>query len=70
MYRIVHNPQTGAYRIEKKGLFGWNFVISKGHGEYLQFDALTAARDWIRSQTARISRSPNRRWQVVTDCSA
>jgi hypothetical protein len=69
MYRIVHNPQTGLYRIEKRGWFGWNFVTDPASGDYLGFPDLAAARAWICERT-QTEDSPSRRWKVVQDCTA
>jgi hypothetical protein len=68
MYRIVHNEQTDSYRVEKRGLLGWAFVDDPQTGEYRGFEDLDAARAWIRQRTR--GSNANRRWKVVTDCSA
>jgi len=67
MYRIVHNEQTGSYRVEKRGLFGWAFVSDPKNGDYLGFEDADAARNWIRSKVSR-NEHDNRRWKVVADC--
>ncbi len=67
MYRIVHNPQTGLYRIERRGLLGWAFVVHPETRDYLDFDDVEAARDWL-CQHSRPGDQRARRWQVVHDC--
>jgi hypothetical protein len=67
MYRIVHNEQTGAYRVEKRGLLGWAFVSDPQTGDYLAFEELDTARQWIQGKVRRDDNS-TRRWQVVSDC--
>jgi len=69
MYRVVHTEQTSAYRIEKKGFFGWTFVQSPDSADYLRFDDMASACRWIDAQD-RGTRSDSRRWKVVTDCNA
>ena len=69
MYRIVHNQQTSAYRVEKKGFFGWNFVQDPDTGDYLRFADADAACRWIELQNPR-KRDTARRWQVVSECGA
>lgn len=68
MYRIVHNEQTGSYRIEKRGLLGWTFIDDPQTDGYLGFDDVDAARAWIQQRNKR--QNGNRRWKVVADCSA
>ena len=68
MYRIVHNEQTGAYRVEKHGFLGWSFVTDRASQDYLDFDSLEAARAWVKHrQPSRAT--DTRRWKVVADCS-
>lgn len=68
MYRIVHNEQTGAYRVERRGLFGWGFVTDPQSGDYLAFADLDAARSWVRIRQ-HPGKAGWRRWKVVSDCS-
>ncbi len=67
MYRIVHNEQTGAYRVEKRGLLGWSFVGDPQSSDYLTFVDRQAASAWVRQKTRRRA-DPTRRWKVVADC--
>ncbi len=67
IYRIVHNEQTGLYRVEKRGLLGWAFVSDSKTGDYIGFEDIEHARAWIRSTTKRKD-SDTRRWKVVSDC--
>ena len=69
MYRIVHNALTDSYRIEKLGFFGWSFVIDRRTGDYLQFDILDPAREWVEDARAKRSNRA-RRWKVVDECHA
>lgn len=69
MHRIVYNEQTSTYRIEKRGLFGWNFVIDQATSDYLRFDDIDAACRWIDANTVE-SASVSRRWKVVNECKA
>jgi hypothetical protein len=68
MYRIVHNEQTRTYRVEKHGFLGWSFVTDPESRDYLDFDSLEAARNWVQ-QRRPIRTSDTRRWKVVSDCS-
>ena len=67
MYRIVHNQQTDAFRIERRGFLGWTFVTDPDNGDYLGFDDLESARRWVRRHTRRDA-AEGRRWKVVADC--
>ena len=67
MYRIVHNEQTDTYRVEKLGLLGWAFVSDPQTGDYLGFDDVGEARNWVRSNTRRKDDN-GRRWKVVAEC--
>jgi hypothetical protein len=67
VYRIVHNPTTDRYRVEKRGLLGWAFVNDKTSGNYLEFRDIEAAKAWICATTG-VKDLPGRRWQVVSDC--
>ena len=69
MYRIVHNALTDSYRVEKRGFFGWSFVIAQGTGDYLQFDDLDSARKWVANVQVK-NDDRTRRWKVVTECHA
>ena len=69
MYRIVHNEQTGLYRIEKRGWLGWNFVSDPKTSDYLGFRHLDDARSWICERTQSKDEA-TRRWKVVQDCTA
>lgn len=66
MYRIVHNAVTGLYRVEKRGLLGWDFVTDPATRDYLSFGELQSAKRWVRDHTAAATDA--RRWRVVTDC--
>jgi hypothetical protein len=66
MYRVVHNPMTGHYRVEKHALLGWSFVEDRSTGGYVEFSDLESARCWIHNHTRPSEKA--RRWQVVTDC--
>lgn len=67
MYRIVHNEQTGVFRVEKRGLLGWAFVSDPQTGDYLGFGDADAARQWVRDKVRR-NNDNTRRWQIVSDC--
>ena len=67
IYRIVVNEQTTQFRIEKRGLLGWNFVTDAASGDYLSFAELTDAEAWICAH-AEAPSDRYRRWKVVTDC--
>jgi len=67
-YRIVHNPLTDRYRVEKRGLFGWSFVTERKTGAYLDFDNAGAACRWIRDRAG--NDDIHRRWRVVSNCCA
>ena len=67
MYRIVHNQQTDAFRVERRGFLGWTFVTDPDIGDYLGFDKLESARAWVQRNTRR-SGGKSRRWKVVADC--
>lgn len=69
MYRIVHNEQSGVYRIEKRGLLGWAFVSDQDTGDYLGFSDLHAARSWVCNAT-RTRHNESRRWKIIADCDA
>ena len=69
MYRAVHNEQTDSYRVEKRGLLGWDFVDDPRTGDYLQFEKLAQARRWVCEQPPRDANSL-RRWKVVSECNA
>jgi hypothetical protein len=66
MYRRVHNERSGRFRVEKRGLFGWNFVTDPRSGDYLDFGERQQAHDWICDHTRTSGKQ--RRWQVVRDC--
>jgi hypothetical protein len=67
MYRIVHNEQTGDYRVEKRGLLGWSFVYDPQSSDYLTFTDRQAASAWVRQKACR-GTGAARRWKVVADC--
>jgi hypothetical protein len=67
MYRIVHNEQSAAYRVEKRGWLGWAFVSDPQTGDYLGFDSLEDARTWVRSRVQH-GNGASRRWKIVSDC--
>lgn len=65
--RIVFNEQTERYRIERRGLLGWNFVTDEASGKYLSFADLADAKAWVRDHAS--DQSPNhRRWKVIYVC--
>ena len=66
MYRIVHNEVTELFRVEKRGLLGWEFVIDSETRDYLSFGDLDSAKCWVRDHTEAATDA--RRWRVVTDC--
>jgi hypothetical protein len=67
MFRVVFNDQSGRYRVERKGWFGWNFVQDES-GQYVGFDTLEQARAWVREhQNCRGTGGP-RRWRIVDCC--
>lgn len=68
MYRIVYNEQTHCYRVESHGIIGWNFVSDPKTDDYLGFDDMNAARDWIK-QHSETREDSSRRWKVVSVCS-
>ena len=70
MHRIVHNAQTDTYRIEKRSFFGWNFVAEQDTGNYLQFDDLQSAQQWLANACTTGRNQAARRWRVVTACHA
>lgn len=67
MYRVVFNDQSGRYRIERKGWFGWNFVQDES-GDYLGFGTLEQARVWVSEHNDCVGKGP-RRWRIVDCCS-
>lgn len=67
MYRIVHNEQTRAYRVERRTLLGWGFVTDPKTGDYLGFSDLESARQWVEGKASRRNNAA-RRWKVVSDC--
>ena len=66
--RIVFNEQTECYRVESRGLLGWNFVTDDETGDYLSFDDQTAAMAWVKEHVIPPDNDSNRRWKVVTFC--
>lgn len=66
MYRVVHNETTDRYRVEKRGLLGWSFVVDPSTHDYLDFGDLGTAKTWVQEHTN--SAGDSRRWKVVTDC--
>lgn len=66
MYRVVFNDQTGRYRVERKGWFGWSFVEDEA-GNYLGFETVEQARAWVRNHSTCAGSGP-RRWRVVGCC--
>ncbi len=69
MYRIVHNEQTGSFRVEKRGWLGWAFVSDPQSGDYVGFESLETARNWIRNKLDQLN-TKARRWKIVADCNA
>ncbi|MGB0722093.1 MAG: hypothetical protein ACPGU7_06815 [Gammaproteobacteria bacterium] len=66
-FRIVYNSYSERYRIEKRNLMGWNFVIDRETGQYLNFDDEEKAREWVRAQP-HSKLGETRRWKVVSEC--
>ncbi len=66
MYRIVHNEQTGSYRVERRGVFGWSFVMDPNRNDYRAFDSFESACRWIQRKSG--PDNATRRWKVVSDC--
>lgn len=66
-FRIVHNPQTGEYRIERRGLFGWSFLMDRQRQEYLSFGDFEAARSHLCGLRRRDAQ-PHRRWRILDLC--
>jgi len=66
-WRIVHNEQTGLYRIERRRWWGWDFVPDTATGDYMNFNDFESARRWgCRNLVCDHQRS--RRWQIVDTC--
>lgn len=66
-HRIVHNEQTDNFRVEAHGFFGWNFVTDPDTGDYLDFQSMASARQWI-NQHVRANVDDDSRWKVVSVC--
>ena len=66
MYRIVYNTQTDAYRVEKRGVFGWSFVMRPDRNDYRDFDSFESACRWIQRKSEPANST--RRWKIVSDC--
>jgi hypothetical protein len=66
-YRIVHNAQTGRYRIEQRRWWGWDFVLDPTGTHYVTFESLDEARGFACRALA--GKPPaNRRWKVISPC--
>ncbi len=66
-YREVFNEETGMYRVEQRGLFGWSFVTELDSGDYKNFNSHEEANSWLCKNTKRNS---NRRWRIIDACSS
>ena len=66
-YRIVFNVQTARYRIERRRLWGWTFVMTDDGRDYLGFDRYVDAREHLCRRLRR-SDDAQRRWRVVDPC--
>lgn len=70
-YRIVFNEHTGKYRVERRSLFGWQFVMDEGRADYLTFDSREAAQQYVcATRQVGAGRPSHRRWRVVDTCCA
>ena len=67
-YRIVFNAQTARYRVERRRLWDWAFVMDELGEDYVTFDSYDDAQRFICARRSSES-SPDRRWQVVDTCS-
>lgn len=68
-YRIVVNEQSGKYRVEKRGMLGWQFVMDAAGTDYLTFDSREAAQQHVCSaRQLRVGPQHHRRWRVVDTC--
>lgn len=66
-YRIVFNERSGEYRIERRLLWGWSFVMADEGHDYLTFDDYDAARRYLCRHLYRRKES-RRRWRVLDPC--
>ncbi|MCB1802671.1 MAG: hypothetical protein KDI82_13350 [Gammaproteobacteria bacterium] len=70
-YRIVFNEHTEKYRVERRGLFGWQFVMDQSGTDYLTFDSRETAQQYVcATRQVGAGRQSQRRWQVVDTCCA
>lgn len=67
-FRIVFNEYSRRYRIERRGLFGWSFVIDDSGRDYATFASYEEARRFACRSRRRPARA-DRRWRVVDPCS-
>ena len=65
IYRKVYNDDTGIYRVQKLGLFGWSFVTEPDGNDYLNFNSSEEAENWICKHTQN---NENRRWRIIDTC--
>ena len=66
-YRIVFNERSGEYRIERRSLLGWMFVMDERGRKYLTFADYDAARRHLCRNLDMRSES-RRRWRVLDPC--
>jgi hypothetical protein len=65
--RIVHNARTGKFRIERRRLWGWSFIMNDAGDDYLTFEKFDDAQDHLCARN-RPSPAGDRRWEVVPAC--
>jgi hypothetical protein len=66
-YRIVFNAQTSRYRVERRRLWDWAFVMDESGEDYATFATYGDARRFLCARRNAASTS-KRRWQVVDSC--
>jgi hypothetical protein len=66
-YRIVKNDHTGSYRVERRGWFGWSFVMTESGEDYASFDSYEQACRFVCGKL-RGKVDATRRWRIVNHC--
>lgn len=66
-YRIVYNEETERYRVEKRGLTGWHFLMNKQGDDYATFVEYEDARCFACRHRSKRSLIP-RRWRILDMC--
>ena len=66
-YRIVFNERTVQYRIERRRLWGWSFVMDDQGRDYLTFADYQAACRHLCALRDRRG-DTHRRWRVLEPC--